>query len=189
MSNRDNRVVTYLTDAEKAQLDEWAETTDKSMAHLLREAVLEYTDRDRTARIEEKVDKALTLLEDGEHTHTRTSESSASGNTQKSVPEKAREIARRVYQNHESPVKGTDVEIAIEDIAGGDERTLAKYTDQLKKRDLMFEHPVQPIWTDSKREWVQWVENATVDKSVHDWTDEYRMSFEEYDDIAEEINQ
>lgn len=186
MSNRDNRVVTYLTDAEKQQLDEWADKTDKSLAHLLREAVLEYTDRDRTARIEEKVDKALTLLENEEH--TRTQESDADG-TQKSVPEKAREVARRIYQNHDSPIKGKDVEIAIEDLAGGDERTLKKYHEQLKKRGLLFEHPVQPIWTDSKREWVSWMENATVGKDIYEWTDEYRMDMDEYDEIAEEITQ
>jgi len=184
MSNRDNRVVTYLTDSEKSQLNEWADETDKSVSHLLREAVLEYTDKDRTARIEEKVDRALTILESGEHTHTQD----MPGGSQ-SVPEKARAIAKRCYENHSMPMQGQDLKIAIEDIAGADDRTIEKYKDQLKKRGLMYTHPLQPVWTDSKRKWVKWVEGATVDKDVHEWTDEYKMKTDEYRKIVDEIQQ
>lgn len=186
MPDRDNQVITYLDDGEYSQLKEWSETTGKSMSHLLREAILEYTDRDRTARIEDKVDRVLSVLDEDEHTHTRRS---ASSNPQKSVPEKARLIVERIRSNHDMPVKGKDVEIAIEDYAGGDNRTLDKYKSQFKKRGLLYEHPVQPVWTDEKTEWVKWVENATVAKDVHEWTDEYDMDTEEYNEIAAEVAQ
>jgi hypothetical protein len=186
MSERCNQVITYLDDAEYQQLQEWSDTTGKSMSHLLREAILEYTDRDRTARIEEKVDRVLAQFGETEHTHTWNMDPPK---PQKSVPDKAREIARRLYSNHEMPVKGTDVELAIEDIAGGDTRTVAKYKDQLKKRGLLYEHPVQPVWSDEKTQWVKWVENATVSGSVLDWTTEYGIETDEYEKIASEVSQ
>lgn len=186
MPERDNQVIAYLDDDEYAQLKEWSRNTGKSMSHLLREAILEYTDRDRTARLEEKVDRALTLLENEQHTRTRDT-----GTTQpkepQSVPERARAIAKRCYENHEMPLQGNDLEIAIEDIAGGDERTLDQYKSQLKKRGSLYEHPMQPIWTDDKRQWVKWVESATVDKDVFEWTSEYGMETTEYNEIADEV--
>lgn len=185
VTQRDTPVTVYLTPAEKAKLDEWASESDKSLSHLCREAILEYTDRDRTERIEhevraidDKLDRVLTLI-DGEHTHTSAPDKTAS------VPEKTRSIARRLYRNHEMPVKTTDVELAIEDIAGADDRTVAKYTEQLKKRGLLYEHPNSPVWTDEKEQWVVWVENAYHNPDVHDVTQEYGMSTIEYTDLAE----
>lgn len=181
MTARDNPVTVYLTDEEKAQIAEWADKAGKSQSDLLRDAVLEFTDRDRAARIEDKLDRVLTQLDGDTHAHTPAATGSAS------VPERAREIARLVYQNHDLPVKGADVEIAIENVAGGDERTVSKYKEQLKKRGLLYRHPMQPVWTDEKREWVQWVENATVSDDVHDHTQEYDMDTDEYDRLAEEV--
>lgn len=178
MSDRNNRKVTYLTDEEASQLSEWADKSGKSESALLREAVIEYLDNGRGARIEEKVDRVLSLLGDAEHTHTRDGPS-------QSVPEKARSIARRCHSNHDMPMKGADVEIAIEDIAGGDGRTVSKYKEQLKKRGLLYEHPFQPVWTDSKTEFVGWVEGATV-ADVHEVLDSYSMTTDEYHQIAED---
>lgn len=185
MSDRNNQVITYLDDDEYRQLKKWSNKTGKSMSHLLREAILEYTDRDRTTRIEDKVDRVLDVLEKPEH--TRTQGSASTGGSTQSVPEKARAIAKRCYQNHEMPMKGKDVEIAIEDIAGGDQRTLDKYKSQLKKRGLLYEHPMQPVWTDSKKQWVKWVENATVNKDLHEWIGEYGLDSAEYTEIAAEV--
>jgi len=185
MSNRDNSVIAYLTDSEYKQLKEWSDETGKSMSHLLREAVLEYTDNDRTRRIEEKVDQLLETVGGSEsdlHTHTNTG--------RKSVPEKTRAIADHLYQHHDTPVKETDIELAIENIADvGDDRSVKKYKRQLKKRDLLFEHPLQPVWTDDKEQWVRWVEGATVESDVADVTDGYRMGTEEYIEISEEVTQ
>jgi len=75
VTRRDNPVTTYLSDEEKSELERWAADTEKSQAHLLREAVLEYLDHDRTARIEDevrdinaKLDDVLTQL-DSDDTH------------------------------------------------------------------------------------------------------------------------
>lgn len=189
MSRRDNPVKTYLSDEEEKKLEQWADEVDKSKSELLRDAVMEYTDLDRYERIEhdlnqltEKVDRVLTLV-DGEHAHTKGSDRTTS------VPEKARTIARRLYKNHEVPVKTKDVELAIEDIAGGDERTVSKYKDQLKKRGLLYEHPNSPVWTDDQSQYVKWVEGAYHNPDVHEVTQEYGMSTTEYTQHAEEIDQ
>lgn len=184
MSREDNPLTIYLTDKEKAKLKRWSEKTGKSLSELGRDAILEYTDRDRTERIEsevrdlhDKMDRVLTLV-DGEHAHTRAN---------KSIPEKTRDIARRLYQNHEMPVKNNDVEIAIEDIAGGDDRTVEKYKDQLKKRGLLYEHPNSAVWTDDKEEWVAWTENAYHNPDVHEVTQEYGMSTTDYTKLVEQL--
>lgn len=190
MPDRDNQVITYLDDQEYAQIKEWSETTGKSMSHLLREAILEYTDRDRTARVEEKVDRVLSLLENGEHTHTQIETRGASATTnQKSVPERAREIADRLYKNHESPIQDEDVTRAIEDIAGGDDRTIRKYKRQLKSRDHLYEHPSDsPIWTDDRLEWVEWAEdyiNAVPGVEIYEVVEDYDIQPTEYTEIVE----
>jgi len=179
---RDNPVTAYLNDAEKQQLTEWADECDKPQSQLVREAIIEYMDNDRTQRIEDKVDRCLSLLENGTHTHT--------GNNPKgSVPEKTRAIAQAIYANHTVPMKEKDIEIAIENNAGvGDHRTVAKYKKQLKKRQLLFCHPMQPVWTDDKEQWVGWVENATVGKDVKDQIDMHGMEMDEYDEIAMEVS-
>jgi len=182
MTRADNPITIYVTDAEKAQLQEWASEANKSVSELGREALTEYTDYDRLRRIEDKLDEALSLAENSEHTHTRVTESS-------SVPEKARAIAKRLHTNHDPPIKSTDVELAIEDIAGADERTLDKYKTQLKKRQLLFRHPFQPVWTDDKSEWVGWVERSDVADQSHELIEDYNMELTEFEDIAAEVTQ
>jgi predicted transcriptional regulator len=187
MGTRDNPVTVYLTDEEKAKLKQWSEKTGKSVSDLSREAILEYTDRDRVERIEseikelhDKMDRVLTQVGE-QHTHTRQSTKTMS------VPETAREIAKRIYSNHEMPVSNQDVELAIEDIGGADDRTIQKYKNQLKKRGLLYKHPVSAVWTDEKEEFIQWAENATVNTDVHEVTKEYAMSTTEYTQIAETL--
>ena len=189
MTERDNPVTAYLTDDEKQKVERWSNELDKTQSELIRQAITEFTDRDRYERIEheigevhDKLDRVLASLGD-EHTHT-----SADPRT-RSVPEKARDIARRIYRNHDLPVNDADVELAIEDIAGADERTVSKYKSQLKKRGLLFEHPNSPVWTDEKTEWVSWVEGAYVNPDVHDVTQEYGISTTEYTKTAEQISQ
>lgn len=186
--SRDNRVQVYLDDDELAQIKRWADKSGTSVSHLCREAILEYIDRDRAERIEhevremnDKIDRVLSLV-DGQHTHTRDPK-------QQSVPETAREIARTIYRNHEMPVRNDDVELTIEDLGGADDRTIEKYKSQLKKRGLLYKHPVSPVWTDDKRQWVKWQEDATINQDVHETTQEYGMSTTEYTQLAEEVEQ
>jgi hypothetical protein len=191
MSRRNNMKKTYLTDEEAAQLSEWADEAGKSESALLREAILEYLDRDRGDRIEDVVRQNQAMLEDirdtlnsdGAHTHTSAPTPSKGSST----VEKARDIARRLYENHDPPVKELDVERAIEDIAGADDRTLKKYKGLLKKRGLLYRHPTSAVWTDDREEWVGWVEGVSVGEDVHDCVDDYPIDAEEYADLVAEV--
>lgn len=193
MGNRDNRVVGYLSDAELAQLDEYADEANKSRSELVRMALTEYLDNDRTARIESKVrqldqkmDTLLTAVETDEHTHTNTQT-----NTSETV-QKVRDIASRIYDNHSSPIPDDKVVRAIEDIAGGDNRTLDKYKGMLKKRGLLYEHPSKSaVWTDQRSEWAGWVEdyvNATPTAETFDYIDEYGLTSDEYEAAVAEAS-
>jgi len=164
MGERDNRKVTYLTDEEAAQLSEWSDEAGKSESALLRQAVLEYLDHDRAARIEEKVDAMQeTLAEvqaqlnpDGAHTHKHdTPMKSTTDST-----EKARQIVRRLQSNQDDVMKDDAVTRAIEDIAGIDDRTIRKYKQLFRKRGLLFEHPGEtPTWTTESDVWLSWMQD------------------------------
>lgn len=163
MTGRDNQVKTYLTDAEYLQIKDWADKTDKSMSELVRQAILEYTDRDRVERLEsdmtelhEKIDRVLTLVENDAHTHKDEPPMNQSG----TALETARDIIRRLQENHEKIIKNADVERAIEDMAGIDDRTIRKYKDIFRKRGLLFEHPGESaVWTTDTDEWLEWMNN------------------------------
>jgi len=165
MSKRNNRVVAYLTDDELKALKEWSDETDKSRSHLVREAILEYLDHDRTDRIEEVVrennqllsELADTLAEPSTHTHTDepacTSAPSGSNST-----EKMRSMVDRVQTNHAPVVNADDLDRIIEDEAGADDRTLRKYKGLMRKRGLLFEHPGDPpLWTTETDQWLDWL--------------------------------
>lgn len=163
MSERNNRKVTYLTDAEARQLAEWAAEVGKSESALLREAILEYLDQDRTARIENRLDRIEDQLaqltdttgDDDTHTHMR---SDAMQNAGSSAVERARKIVRRLQNNHEDVIKNDDVERAIEDIAGVDDRTIRKYKRLFKRRGILYEHPGETaVWTVDGELWCDWL--------------------------------
>lgn len=158
VSRRENPVTTYLSDEEKADLVRWSNKTEKSQAHLLREAVLEYLDHDRTARIEsevrelqEKVDDILVSL-DNDDTHTHKGVSDAL--------QTAREIIRVIQRNTDNPddiIKTDELVRYIEDYAGVDDRTIRKYKDIFRRRGLLFEHPGDaPLWTLQTNVWSDW---------------------------------
>lgn len=162
MADRDNRVVAYLTDAEKRQLRDWADEVDKSQSHLVREAILEYLDHDRTARVEERLTAIedhlaeLTDTLDAETTHTHKADTPMQKATE--ATEKARTIVRRLRENHDEVISNRDVEVAIEDIAGVDDRTKRKYKRLFRRRAYLFEHPGETaVWTTDVDQWVTWV--------------------------------
>jgi len=163
MSRRNNRVVTYLTDEEEQQLDEWAETSGKSRSSLLRAAILEYLDHDRAARAEEIARENQALIEEV-HAHllngdTHTHKDQGGMKRGSDSLEKARRMVRRLQENHSDPLKTDDVERAIEDMAGVDARTLRKYKGIFRRRGLLFEHPGQSaVWTTDGNRWLDWLE-------------------------------
>lgn len=158
MSDRNNPITVYVTDEEKRQLKEWSEETGKSISELSRDAIREYLDYDRSRRVEEKVDKVLSILEDGSHTH-KAADPMKHGTK---ATEKAREIISRLQANHDPVMKNDVVERAIEDIAGADDRTLRKYKRLFRKRGLLFEHPGEPpLWTTETETWLDWMKDYT----------------------------
>jgi hypothetical protein len=167
MTNRDHRVQTYLTDEEHAKLQEWSDETGKSMSSLLRQAVLEYTDNDRTERIESelrdlnnKMDDLQAHLSDGTtHTHKPQGGHDPARKGSSST-EKVRRMIRRIHEHHAPGVKDDDVTRVIEDEAGADDRTVRKYKRLMRERGLLFEHPGEaPVWTTESAEWCNWIED------------------------------
>lgn len=161
MVRRDNPVSTYLADDEKQQLERWSKKTEKSQAHLLREAILEYLDNDRAARIEsevrdvnEKLDDVLAQL-DGDTTHTHMPSMSDSLETAR----KMIRVLQRQTDNPDDIVKDDDLVQVIENHAGVDDRTIKKYKSIFRRRGLLFEHPGDaPIWTLQTDTWGEWVQ-------------------------------
>jgi len=162
MTRRDNHVATYLTDDELSQLKEWARNSGKSKSELLRDAILEYLDHDRAARVEqqirdldEKVNQLLAHLDsDSSHTHTLGGGMQSGSDS----VERARKMVRRLQENHDEVVPSDDVERVIEDIAGADDRTLRKYKSLFRKRGLLYEHPGETsVWTTDGEQWCDWI--------------------------------
>jgi len=138
MSDRELRSVRVDPDVWsefREQIDEWDGENPGHVGYHVEQALQEYIDTDRYARIEDKVDSVLAHVSDGggAHTHTTTQASE--------TVERARQIYRRLADNHGLVVKDGDVIRAVEDIAGADDRTVQKYKEVLKRRSLLFEHP------------------------------------------------
>lgn len=160
MARRDNPITTYLSDEEKSKLQQWSREVEKSQAQLLREAILEYLDHDRTARIEDKVrdmdeklnDVLAHLDETTAHTHTPAMSDSL---------ETARKMIRVIQRNTDNPdgiVKNDDLVKVIENHAGVDDRTIRKYKSIFRRRGLLFEHPGDaPLWTLETDIWCDWL--------------------------------
>jgi hypothetical protein len=164
MSKRDNQIVAYLTDAEKSQLSQFVQDSEKTQSEVVRRAILEYLDHDRAARVEsevrdlhDKVDRVLDTLDSGDsHTHMNQPPM----NQGSTAVERARDMVRRIQGNHEMIIKDDDVERVIEDNAGADDRTIRKYKQLFRKRGLLFEHPGErPVWTLESSQWCDWIVN------------------------------
>jgi hypothetical protein len=188
MSDRELRSVRVDPDVWsefREQIDEWDGENPGHVGYHVEQALQEYIDTDRYARIEDKVDSVLAHVSDGggAHTHTTTQASE--------TVERARQIYRRLADNHGLVVKDGDVIRAVEDIAGADDRTVQKYKEVLKRRSLLFEHPADSaVWTTDREKWVRWTENHVDNNptlTVHDVIDEYDLDIDRYDELAAQI--
>ena len=145
MTSRDNRVQVYLSDEEKRQIKEWADATGKSASTLCREAVLEYTDHDRAARLADRMDDIeaeLAALKDAVTDATGEKKKHTNDGEEKSTTvRRTHEIAKALYDNYGDTTHEERLDLHIENIAGGSDQTIDKYHKQLKKRQLAFEHP------------------------------------------------
>lgn len=190
MSDRSHRKVTYLTDEEAAQLSEWADVSDKSESQLLREAVKEYLDQDRTARLSEQLDRIESKIDtlplssdESVHTHTRD------GSDPSPTIKKVQRIENYIRDNHGEVVDTNTLNTVIGEIGGGDPRTIEKYKGKLKQRGVMFEHPADnPVWTFKRNIWGRWVDSHCGNDGdrLFDIADEYGMNTEEIETIAAE---
>jgi hypothetical protein len=159
----------------------WVEDTEGKkrgeIGRHVENALKEYIDHGREARIEEKVDQVLARLDEQPVTHTHKQRGSE-------TVEKVRRIQQRLTSNHGRIIKSADVDRAIEDIAGADDRTIKKYYRMLKRRSLLFEHPGDSgVWTADQERWVKWCDdkiNNEPELNVHDLTDEYAIEYDEY---------
>jgi hypothetical protein len=188
MSDRELRSVRVDPDVWsefREQIDAWDGENPGHVGYHVEQALKEYVDTDRYARIEDKVDSVLAHVSDGggAHTHTTTQASE--------TVERARQIYRRLADNHGLVVKDDDVIRAVEDIAGADDRTVQKYKEVLKRRSLLFEHPADSaVWTTDREKWVRWTENHVDNNptlTVHDVIDEYDLDIDRYDELAAHI--
>jgi hypothetical protein len=186
MPDRESRSVRVDPDvwtAFREQIDEWDGENPGHVGYHVEEALKEYIDRDRYARIEDKLDSVLGHVSDGGGTHTHTPTATASDTV-----ERAGDIHRRVVDNHGTVIRDDDLVRAVEDIAGADDRTVRKYKGILKRRSLLFEHPANsPVWTADRQQWVSWVENHVDNDptlSVLDVIDNYDITAERYDELV-----
>jgi len=167
---------------------EWVEDKEGQKRHYIGQhvenALREYIDTDRNARIEQKVDQVLAHVSEQPTTHTHKQKGSE-------TVEKVRAIYKRLTENHGQVIPTPDVHRAIEDIAGADDRTIAKYERMLKRRSLLFEHPGQSaVWTPVQENWVKWCESKANNEpsvSVTDLIQDYGVEIDEYDSIAERV--
>ena len=150
-------------------------------------ALREYMDRDRYARIEEeqeamneKLDAALAALaEGGEHTHTGSA-------TPQSQPEKAEQMAAILNERGQKVIPDEDVEDVIIDVAGHSERTINDYKELFKRKGHAYAHPSSDshVWTVDVEVFARWVEshvNDVPDAHLMDVIDPYPMDMDEYE--------
>lgn len=196
MVKREKRVVTDVPEEWVVELDEAAEFAGKARADVLRDAIREYLDRDRMARIEDEIAAINDRLDEldgadssqAEHTHTNAK-------TSKTV-QRTREIARRLYDNHGTYIDESDVERAITDIAGGHDRTLSKYKDELEDRGLLYRHPNDDVqqWYAERSAWASEAVAKTIRQypnplaKLQQITEEYSLELPELREESDELD-
>ena len=157
------------------------------MGREVENALREYMDHDRYARIEQnqadtqrQLDAILsTLAEPTEHTHTAP----VSPQTQ---PQKAEQIAAVIRERNNVVFPAEDVEDAIREIAGGSDRTIRDYKRLLKKAGHCYEHPSSDsnVWTTDREEFAMWADShieQVPDAHIMDIIEAYPIDFDEFE--------
>jgi len=156
-------------------------------------AMIEYMDHDRYDRIEEgqeatheKLDAIMAALGDADGTHTHTADVSPT-----TVAEKRDIIAAKLRERDAPVMPEREVVAAIEDVAGGDDRTLAKYQDALRRSGEVFDHPdaESEAWTTDEEQFASWalaVFESRPDASIRDILEPYAMDPIEYEQLLDD---
>ncbi len=154
---------------------EWVEEVEGQkhgeIGRHVKNALEEYMNKDRQARLEknqhemmEQLEELRAAVEAGEGTHTHNEKSGCTDT------DLVTEIHREIVNNHDGAVKDEQVERVIIDVAElpkGDPRTIRGYKENLRKRGLLYEHPGDPpIWTDDREMWARWA-NGTASSRDH----------------------
>jgi len=169
------------------------------MGQLVENALVEYMDNDRTARVEDVVrenndllnELADTLSEAGGHTHTPSD--SVSGGSE--TVEKTHEIKERLDANHGTGLTEAELNRAITDIAGGHPQTKQKYRNELKQRGLAFEHPNDhsDVWFLDREPWFAQVKayassTPSPEKTIDDILTDYDVQTRKVDGRLELVS-
>jgi hypothetical protein len=156
-------------------------------------AMVEYMDNDRYSRVEsnqedthEKLDAIMAALGDTDDTHTHTADVSPT-----TVSEK-RDIIGAKLRDRDAPVMPErDVVAAIEDVAGGDDRTIAQYQEKLRTSGQVYDHPSSDssAWTTDPEQFASWALaefNSRPDASIRDILEPYAMDPNEYEKLLDD---
>lgn len=145
------------------------------MGRLVERAMLEYMDRDRYARVEEKLDEVLARLSEDGNTRTQTD------GGQSPTMQRLHEIADRLRSSNEHVVEDHEVEQMIVEVAGGDDRTVEKYRERLKNQGLLYQHPHSRNWFFEPRHLFAGLSSMTDPRPVlEQYPDEFSEEFGEY---------
>lgn len=156
-------------------------------------AMIEYMDNDRYERIEdgqdethEKLDAIMAALGNADGSHTHTADVSPT-----TVSEKRDIIAAKLRERDAPVMPEREVVAAIEDVAGGDDRTLAKYQDALRRSGEVYDHPdaESEAWTTDEEQFASWalaVYESRPDASIRDILEPYAMDPNEYERLLDD---
>jgi len=163
------------------------------LGRMYERACIEYMDNDRYSRIEqnqsethEMLQSVLATLADSEGTHTHTADVSPT-----TVPEKRDLIAAKL-KDRDAPVMAERVVIeAIDEIAGGDDRTMRKYKQKLRASGEVMDHPSSDssAWTTDPEQFASWALaefESRPDASIRDILEPYAMDPIEYERLLDE---
>lgn len=156
-------------------------------------AMREYMDNDRYERLADgqdethaKLDEVLALLADADGTHTHTADVSPT-----TVSEKRDLIAAKLRDRDAPVMPERDVIEAIEDVAGGDERTITQYKEKLRTSGQAYDHPSSDssAWTVDAEQFAGWALaefESRPDATIRDILEPYAMDSVEYEQLLDD---
>jgi hypothetical protein len=163
------------------------------LGRMAERALIEYMDNDRLKRVEdgqdethEKLDSVLALLSDADGSHTHMADVSP-----QTVGEKRDLIVGKLRERDAPVMPEQDVIEAIEDVAGGDDRTLAKYKDALRRSGEVYDHPdtESSAWTTDPERFASWalaVFESRPDADIREILEPYAMDSLEYEELLDD---
>jgi hypothetical protein len=198
------RLPAEVADRFRAFVKEVEGKNEGTLGEHVETALLEYMDRGRDTRIEEKIDAnrelieqlQQTLSEETGHTHTPESGFSEPDTSGSPTVERTRKIAERLQSQAEIGVENEQVERAIVDLAGGHDQTVRKYKTELRRRGLLFEHPNDdsPMWYLEREPWFNAVKSYALETpdpegTVSKVVDEYPVKTRQIADDLEVVSE